>query len=279
MAVAADITPLALGTDTGGSLRIPAAFCGIVALKPAAGEVSTEGCQPLAPSFDTIGVLGQSVRDCATGHDVLARRALAAPAVEAARIPAAPVGILTDLFEAADGTVVSTCERIWPELEAAGMSLEDVRLDWRAPGLGLLLAVEFAQTWGARAAQDPERFPHAIVSELERARSIDLHRYSEVRDDLMAARSELGHRMERFAALLAPTVPVPVPLVEEEKVEISTRFTRIFNALGWPALSVPCGADARGRPVGMQVASARGVAPAVGVAALVERCAVRLTRP
>src|SRR5205085_11651682 len=68
VAVAAGIVPLGLGTDTAGSLRIPAAFCGIVALKPASDQVPAEGCLPLAPSFDTIGVLGRSVRDCAAAH-------------------------------------------------------------------------------------------------------------------------------------------------------------------------------------------------------------------
>jgi len=280
VAVAAGIVPLGLGTDTAGSLRIPAAFCGIVALKPAWGEVPAEGCLPLAPSFDTVGILGRTVRDCAAAHDVmagpLAGRPLAVPAFDAA--PAAPVGVLADLFEAADRPIASACERTFPGLEAAGIRLQEVRLDWSAPGFGLLLAAELAETWGARAAREPERFPEDILSAIERAQSIDRLRQEDVRSELIAAHSVLHRRMAVFAALLAPTIPVPVPSVEEENVETSTRFTRIFSALGWPALSVPCGIDASGRPVGMQVASARDIGAAVAVAASVELCARRLTR-
>lgn len=104
VAVAAGIVPLALGTDTAGSLRIPAAFCGITALKPALGDVPAEGCLPLAPSFDTIGVLAGSVSACATAYEALAGRSVALPESDQGT-----VGILTDLFEASDPSVADAC--------------------------------------------------------------------------------------------------------------------------------------------------------------------------
>lgn len=268
VAVAAGIVPLGLGTDTAGSVRIPAAFCGIVGLKPATGEISPAGCLPLAPSFDAVGVLGPSVRACAIAHEVLARAPLRAAEGES---PA--VGILTDLFEAADPAVFTVCEGMVRRLEQGGVQVEEARLDWWAPGFGLLLAVEFAASWGQRAAAEPERFPSEILSAIERAQTIAPARHDEVRAELMAARSALRRRLARFAAVLSPTVPVPVPTVEEEDVATSTRFTRIFSALGWPALSVPCGSDTAGRPVGMQIASARDLSAAVDVAMRVERLA------
>jgi aspartyl-tRNA(Asn)/glutamyl-tRNA(Gln) amidotransferase subunit A len=276
VAVAAGIALLGLGTDTAGSLRIPAAFCGLVALKPSSGDVAADGCLPLARTFDTIGVLGTSVRACAQAHGVLARRPLPGGALGAESTVPAPVGVLVDLFEAADPSVATACERVLQGLKTSGMPLEDLRLDWWAPGFGLLLAAEFAEAWATSAAQEPERFPRRILSAIERARAIDRDRHDEVRAELMAARSGLSLRLDRFAGLLSPTVPVPVPAVEQEEVETSTRFTRIFNALDWPALSVPCGVDDRGRPVAMQVASARDLSLAVRVAASVERCALRI---
>jgi aspartyl-tRNA(Asn)/glutamyl-tRNA(Gln) amidotransferase subunit A len=272
-AVAAGVVPLALGTDTAGSLRIPGAFCGVVALKPAPGVVPTEGCLPLAPSFDTIGVLGTSVATCLTAYQVLAGSPICSPeAVEG------PVAVLTDLFAASDPAVAEACARILPELEAAGMILEEVQLAWSAPGFGLLLAVEFVEAWAATAAREPERFPPRILDAIERGRTIDPNRYRKVRSELVEARLALSARLRRFSALVSPTIPVPVPRAEEEAVETSTRFTRIFNALGWPALSVPCGRDDRGRPVGMQIASAHDVPSAVAVAALLERCAAEVSR-
>jgi Asp-tRNA(Asn)/Glu-tRNA(Gln) amidotransferase A subunit family amidase len=109
-----------------------------------------------------------------------------------------------------------------------------------------------------------------MLETIERARTISNTRYEQVRAALRAARERLGRRLGRFAALLSPTVPVPVPTVDEEDVAVSTRFTRIFNALGWAALSVPGGSDRRGRPVGIHVASAEELQSAVAIAALLE---------
>jgi aspartyl-tRNA(Asn)/glutamyl-tRNA(Gln) amidotransferase subunit A len=278
VAVAAGIAPLALGTDTGGSVRIPASFCGITALKPGLDDVPTEGCLPLARSFDTIGVLATSVADCATAYHALTGGGVSTgEAVSTGETAAVRVGVLTDLFEASDPSVADSCARILPALEAAGVVLEEVRLDWWAPGFGLLLAVEFAEAWGAQATQEPNRFPPRILDALARAGTIDPERHRQVQSELIEARAVLATRLRHLAALLSPTVPVPVPPLEEEEVETSTRFTRIFNALGWPALSVPCGHDERGRPVGMQIASARGVSDALAVAARIEGCAAGLS--
>jgi aspartyl-tRNA(Asn)/glutamyl-tRNA(Gln) amidotransferase subunit A len=180
--------------------------------------------------------------------------------------------VLTDLLEASEPTVADVCSRA---LEQSGAHVEEVTLGWWAPQLGLLYAVEFEAAWGAEADADPSRFSADMLATFERARAIPKQHYDEVRAEMAAARDELGRRLGRFSALISPTVPVPVPSLEEEDVATSTRFTRIFNALGWPALSVPCGCDARGRPVGMHVASSGDIDRALTIAALVERTALR----
>lgn len=274
VAVAAGIVALGLGTDTAGSIRIPAAYCGVVGLKPAFGLVSLDGCLPLSASYDTVGVLAKTVAECAAAYDALLARSrtpTSAHAAAARERSDRPIGVLTDLFEACDPTVAAVCSEALGRLEVAGASLEAVTLGWWAPRLGLVLAVELAAAWGPQADAEPSRFPPVMLTAIERSRTIPGARYEQARAELRAGREQLERRLSRFSALLSPTVPVPVPGLDEEDVAVSTRFTRIFNALGWPALSVPCGSDSRGRPVGMHVATAGPVEDAVAVAAQVER--------
>jgi aspartyl-tRNA(Asn)/glutamyl-tRNA(Gln) amidotransferase subunit A len=270
VAVAAGIIPIALGTDTGGSVRIPASYCGVVGLKPAFGEVSLEGCLPLSSSCDTVGVLGTTVGGCAAAYGALVG---GSPTVGDVPSAGTSIGVVTDLLEASDPAVAEVCARAIRALEQSGAALEEVKLEWWAPQLGLLWSVEFAAAWGARADADASRFTPDMLTTIERGRATPTVRYEEVRAEIRAAREQLERRLGRFAALLSPTVPVPVPAVEEEDVAVSTRFTRIFNALGWPALSVPCGRDRQGRPVGMHVACAGDIGAALAVAALIERTA------
>ena len=202
-------------------------------------------------------------------------RACAAAAAVLTGAPQPPrdpgaVGVLSDLFEAADPAVIKTLDGVLAKLKAAGLRLESVSLDWRAPGFGLLLAVEFATAWGARADAAPERFPSPILSAIERAREVPAARYRAARDELGRARRKLEHRLGGYGALLSPTVPTAVPSVQDENVATSTRFTRIFSALGWPAISVPAGHDPAGRPVGIHVTGAGPLAPILATAALVE---------
>ncbi|MGH2869852.1 MAG: amidase [Solirubrobacteraceae bacterium] len=276
VAVAAGIVGLGLGTDTAGSIRIPAAYCGVVGLKPAFGLVSLDGCLPLSASCDTVGLLAKTVAGCAAAYDALrapSRTPVSALAAAERERSDGPIGVLTDLFEASDPSVAAVCSQALARLETAGAVLEDVTLGWWAPRLGLLLAIELAAAWGVQADADPGPFPPVMLTAIERARAVPAARYEQVRAELREAREQLERRLSRFSALLSPTVPMPVPDLDEEDVAVSTRFTRIFNALGWPALSVPCGSDSRGRPVGMHVATVGPVQDAVAVAAQVERAA------
>jgi aspartyl-tRNA(Asn)/glutamyl-tRNA(Gln) amidotransferase subunit A len=211
------------------------------------------------------------VRDCATALQALTGERLAPAAVPDPAAVAGPVGVLTDLFEGAEPAVAAVCDRGLRRLESAGVQLEPVELGWWAPDYGLLLAVEFAAAWRARAQAGPERFPPAILSAIERATEIPAARRGRVTTELAAAREALAGRLGSYSAVLSPTVPIAVPTVDAEEVATSTRFTRIFSALGWPALSLPCGADDHGRPVGLHVSSAGALAHVVRVAALVEQ--------
>jgi Asp-tRNA(Asn)/Glu-tRNA(Gln) amidotransferase A subunit family amidase len=273
VAVAAGIAPLGLGSDTAGSVRIPASYCGVVGLKLAPDATSLEGCLPLAPSFDSAGVLARTVAECRVAYQALTTPAAAAAgtgtATTASTATTAPrVALLSDLFEAAEPAVRDPLMRVVSRLEAAGTVIERLSLDYWAPGLGLALAVEFAHAWSARRQAEPDRLPPEIVGSIDRALTVAPARYRQHLADLRQARIALTARLGGYDGLLCPTVPTAVPTVVTETVQTSTRFTRIFNALGWPAISVPVATDAEGRPVGMQIANAGDVPALLAIADL-----------
>jgi Asp-tRNA(Asn)/Glu-tRNA(Gln) amidotransferase A subunit family amidase len=268
VAVAAGIVPVALGADTAGSVRIPAAYCEVVGVKLAPDPALLDGCLPVAPSFDCAGILGESVDAGAAACEALLRT----PPSELREVDG-PVGVLTDLLDDSAEEVAQVCRRMVDELSQAGLDLQPVSFGWRAPDFGLLLGVEFAAAWTDRATAEPERFPKDILSAIDRARRVDPARVRSVRGQLEQTRTDLASRLGRFSALLSPTVPTVVPTAADENVATSTRYTRIFSALGWPAMSVPCGRDDHGRPVGMHLASPGGLAPLFVVAAAIERAA------
>jgi aspartyl-tRNA(Asn)/glutamyl-tRNA(Gln) amidotransferase subunit A len=253
-AVAAGITSLGLGTDLAGSVRVPAAYCGIAGLKPAVGALPTAGCVAAAPTFHVPGIIAASVKKCRVAYEALAGATVAAAAgpVE--------VALADDLFEDADSAVADSCASVLRRVRAAGLpagaiSLRSIRLGWRGEGYGRVLAFELARDWGDRIEREPRRFPSNVVRSVELGRAVSAAAY----DDSLLSIRRAGERVTRLfgesAVMACPTVPVTVPPRERERVDESIRYTRLFSALGWPALSVPCEPDARGRPVGLQLAA------------------------
>jgi aspartyl-tRNA(Asn)/glutamyl-tRNA(Gln) amidotransferase subunit A len=242
-AVAAGIAKLGLGTDLAGSVRIPASYCGIVGLKPAPRTVPEDGCLSVAPTFHVPGIMAGSVEDCRIAYEALSGAAAAACA-----------GTLDEL--AADGSV----------------TLERVRLDWSAKGFGRILAFELARDWGRRIDHEPERFPPSVRESAELGRAIPEDAYNESLKSMHEAHERLAERIGPGRVLACPTVPVPVPARELETVEESVRYTRLFSALGWAALSVPGRRDTAGRPVGLQLAApGQGLADLLAAGEAVER--------
>lgn len=251
VAVAAGIVPLGLGSDTAGSTRIPAAYCGVVGFKPALGWLPRRGCVPVMPSFDAPGLLAENVEDCVRALAALSRRADPPPR----RRSRIRVGLLTDLVDSSEPAVASACRRAAARLaDSGGAEVRELAIDWRAGGFGVALAYELAETWGSRVDADPSRFTDLIRSTIEFGRRSGRPGYERAIAGLSGARRSLGRRFAGLDAVLCPTVPVPAPDLVDEGVAESTRFTRLFNALNWHALSVPAGRGEDGRPIGLQVA-------------------------
>jgi Asp-tRNA(Asn)/Glu-tRNA(Gln) amidotransferase A subunit family amidase len=251
VAVAAGITGIGIGADIAGSVRIPAAFCGLVGLRLAPRRVSLQGALRIVPSFDAAGVLAVSVRDCVAAYEVLTGRPAPPRPTETLRL-----GLLEDLFEAADSDVASAAERAARRAGAGDLVLASTRLCWQPRGFGRILAAELARTWGARVKRSPGRFTDDIRRSVKYGDRLSGASEAEARMALGAARQRLRRRLAGFDVLGCPTVPCPVPPADRRgTVDEITRFTRLFSALGWPAVSLPAGLDSAGRPVGLQLAA------------------------
>lgn len=266
-AVASGMVVAALGSDTGGSIRIPGSLCGIVGLKPTRGRASLRGAVPLSWSLDHVGPMTRTVTDAATMLQVIA-----GPDASDPRASAVPVAAYLDGIEggvralrigvlAADGEAdgLDTLEAFRPwragleALAGAGATLVPVDLPVLAPLRVLnyaLLAME-AAVFHAPALRDRS----ADYGEFARLRLLAAHAYSPgAYLRAQQARAECRHRFEQgcagFDLLSTPTMPGTAPALG---VPASTRFTAPFNILGWPAITVPVG-TIEGMPIGLQLA-------------------------
>jgi len=267
VAVALDIVPVALGTDTGGSVRGPAGACGVVGLKPTFGRISRHGVTPLSWTLDHVGPLTQTVDDAFAVMDLLAGEDVRDPATcgvppSGGGVPATvgiPVPYATDGLDACVARVLTeTAERL------RGLGYRVVEVD--VPDLDLALAVRdiigTVEAFAVHADNLRERaadYGEDVRRRLYNGQDIPAYHYV----DAVRARTRLQREMagvfEDVDVLLTPTQPTLPPRIdrarEAQRDERFTnnlrRFTGPFNLLGWPALSIP-GGFAEGLPVGMQ---------------------------
>ncbi len=239
-ALAAGLVPLALGTDTGGSVRLPAGACGVVGLKPALGAVSVEGVFPLAPSFDTVGPMARTVADCGLAHAVLTGAPAPAPRARGVR-----VGVLR---HRPDVTGAPGAEDDDPRAEAVIARL-------RAVGARVCvveLPVPEADTWpvfyadaaAVHAATYPSRsddYGPTVRAKLEAAARIDPADVGRARAALEAWRAR-ATREPDVDVVASPTLGLAeLPLAGVDELEIRLPFsayTRAFSYLGWPAVAI-----------------------------------------
>ncbi|HEX2143868.1 MAG TPA: amidase [Glycomyces sp.] len=257
-AVASGLADIGLGTDTGGSIRVPASYCGLYGLRPTHGRVSLEGAVPLAPSFDTAGVLA---RDAATLRMAMGVLLDGSPSAAPITRVLAPQDIWGEIAE-------STRKAVMPAVEALGLEVDREPL-FAGPGdpspleaarvaYATLQAWEAWQQHGAWIeASRPEFGPGvaARFSGASKLRGIDLDGPQRVRNGVIAL---VRDRLPEGTALAIPAAPGPAPRIgEEPDREAIVRLTCIAGLAGAPGLAVPAG-TADGLPVGLQLVAAPG---------------------
>jgi aspartyl-tRNA(Asn)/glutamyl-tRNA(Gln) amidotransferase subunit A len=239
-ALAAGLVPLALGTDTGGSVRIPAACCGVVGFKPAHGTLPVDGIQPLCPSFDTVGPMATSAGDCALAHAVLRGRPAPDPGVEDL-----VVGVLCahprlgprGEQPGRDGRALAHAAR----LEALGARVVEVELPVPEADVWPLFQAEAAATHRATFPAQADAYGPNIRAKLEAAQRVEAEAVAAARAaiDGWRARAVVEPAVDLLLAPTLGTRELPPAGVDELDVRVAlSAYTRAFNYLGWPAIAL-----------------------------------------
>jgi aspartyl-tRNA(Asn)/glutamyl-tRNA(Gln) amidotransferase subunit A len=270
VAVATGMSLASVGTDTGGSIRIPSAACGVVGLKPGFGEVSCAGVVPLSTTLDHVGPLARTVTDAAIVYRALAglpARALAAHAVRELRI-----GVLREYFaELIEPEVRANVFRVEQQLREAGASLVDVRLRHAADISAIYLGIVFGEAarFHARALEGRgDRYQPGVRLRLEAARFVLAEDYLRAVRGREVIRTDVDRALDNCDVLMAPTLPITAPRIGAISVPIEgsphpvrnlmLRLTQPFNISGHPAVTIPCGDTKQGLPCGVQLIGRHG---------------------
>jgi aspartyl-tRNA(Asn)/glutamyl-tRNA(Gln) amidotransferase subunit A len=288
--ILADMAFASIGTDTGGSIRIPAAVCGLVGLKPAIGEISTEGCVPLSTTLDHVGPLCRSVADAGLLYEAL-RGKVARPSDAAQnRAPSRSaggmrIGVLRDYFTAIlDPQVAAAFESACLRLQEAGAALDTVSIPHASDIAPVYLHIALAEAaaYHAKALESRgDDYTPNVRLRLEMGRYILAEDYVRALNGRDVLRAEVNAAIQGRDALLLPSVPVPATRLGVTKVKvganeepvrnITLRLTQLFNITGHPAITLPCGKTAEGLPIGAQLVGPDGDTRALlGVAAALE---------
>ena len=277
VAVAAGLVHGAIGTDTGGSVRIPAAFCGLVGLKPTYGRVSRRGVLPLAYTLDHVGPIAATVRDTAlllnaiAGYDPADPASSRRPVIDSVpahghSIRGLRIGVPENFFfERIDPEVDATVRDALARAESIGARCTPVRV----PDMAALNAVaRIVQLAEAAAVLGPlierrDDLGEDVRALILQGRLIAATDYIDAQRLRRRYRSEFSRLWTEVDCLATPTTPATAPEIGQTTVRIAgededarlaaTRFVRAVNLLGLPALSLPCGLSSSGLPIGLQI--------------------------
>jgi aspartyl-tRNA(Asn)/glutamyl-tRNA(Gln) amidotransferase subunit A len=270
VAVATGMSLASIGTDTGGSIRIPAAACGLVGLKAGFGEISCEGVVPLSRTLDHTGPLTRTVADAALLYEVLTGRsaedARAVPHVRGRRF-----GMLAGYFvERLEPGVRTAFQAACKRLEEAGAVLDEIAIahaDTIAPVYLAIVFAEAAVFHGPTLDAVPERYSPGVRMRLETGRYVLAEDYLRALSGREVLRAAVDGALSGADALLLPTLPIEAPRIGEASLTIDgttepvrnlmLRCTQPFNVTGHPAITVPCGTGAAGMPCGVQLVGRR----------------------
>ncbi|MEU4391057.1 amidase [Kribbella sp. NPDC023855] len=258
-AVAAGVVPLAIGTDTAGSVRMPAALCGVVGYKPARDTLPADGVFPLAQSLDTVGVLTTTVADA-----VYAMAALSGQPT-ASEVGTPRLGIATNPeYGDCDAEVAAAWSHAMAKLETVEVELPDWNTTQQT-GVDMQGPEAVANHLG----RSTETYQPDVQQRLREAAEVPAWRYIQARAAATDLTNQLSALLQQVDAVLLPTVPIVAPLLDADDVRASLmRHVRLPNITGHPAISIPL--KTPGLPVGLQLI-ARDNQTAGTVASWIER--------
>ena len=270
-ALAACLCVGSLGSDTGGSIRIPAALCGIVGLKPTTGRVSLRGVLPLSWNLDHAGPMARRVRDAAlllqviAGYDPEDPYSLNLPADDYVKdidggVKGWRVGIARGYFAEANAEIVREVETAATVFAQLGAQVTEVNLDSArdaAIANAVITSSDAAALHRERLRDHPEMFGSDVLARLRTGAGYTSSDYSLALRTRTQLRRQYEGFFENYDVLLTPTTPIAAPLRDGpdavEMARLLTRYTAPFNLSGLPAMSVPCGFTMDGLPVGLQI--------------------------
>lgn len=272
-AVVAGLVYAAMGTDTAGSIREPAALCGCVGLKPTYGRVSSRGVIPLSSSLDHVGPLAATVEDAA----IMLQAIAGYDASDVGSVDVAVADYLSGLredvkklrvgvarayfFGDLDAEVASAVEQALREISSLGAELREVEFD--VPIDRTLQAAEAYAYHAENVAKSPDLYQAETVRRIRSGEAVTAAAYIQQRRELEEARRSIRSVFADVDVLVTPTMPMPAPAIADLKASPDAlrpaelkllRNTRPFNVWGLPAISVPCGFTRSGLPIGLQIA-------------------------
>jgi aspartyl-tRNA(Asn)/glutamyl-tRNA(Gln) amidotransferase subunit A len=271
-AVAADLCFGALGTDTAGSVRIPASYCGVVGLKPTYGRVSIRGVIPLFWSLDHVGPICKTVEDAASmlgaiaGYDAQDPTTVDTPVPDYSRAMKMPVSKLrlgipqTPFFDSLDPDVAKAVNTALDVLRKLTAGAADIQL----PATTYPVQVWSAESYAYHAKwikESPNKYQPTTRRAIQSGADVKAADYADALRQVNLLRREIRKTFANVDLLITPTMPTPAPLIGATGANVngdavSIRNTSPFDVFGLPTISVPCGFSSSGLPIGLQISGA-----------------------